>query len=231
VVEIGFGGAQHGLLDLIEQLIAAFEAACLRKLGMISACFDGKQLRIAGDLHIAETVVGKQAVPILLTFAGKNARTNLQGITLAGGQRHLDTTLVVDHAAPGGVSRELFKAALDGDGKSVFQGKIVVQQAAQKTDGKMMTQALLLSEDAEMNAKPELEIFADDVVCGHGATAGALDEDLLFYLRSRGLPEDLAQQLLTAAFCREPLMPISDAGVAALLTEQLDRALTNAGVA
>jgi len=160
---------------------------------------------------------------LFLTFAGKNAKTNLQGISLVGGQRHLDTTLVVDHTAPGGVSRELFKAALDGDGKSVFQGKIVVKQAAQKTDGKMMSRCLLLSDGAEAYNKPELEIFADDVVCGHGTTCGALDEELLFYCKARGIPQAEAESLLLHAFLGEVTDAIGNEGVHAAVTDLTER--------
>ena len=98
-------------------------------------------------------------------------------------------------------SREIFRAVVDDRGHSVFQGRIIVQPKAQKTDAKMMTRALLLSDEAEADNKPELEIFADDVTCGHGATTGALDESLLFYLRARGLSEKEAQALLIS-FCR-----------------------------
>jgi Fe-S cluster assembly protein SufD len=104
----------------------------------------------------------------------------------------------------------VFRSALDGRSRSVFQGKIIVRPGAQKTDGKMDTRALLLSDDAEMDNKPELEIFADDVTCGHGATAGALDESLLFYLRARGLPEKEAQALLIQAFVGEAIEKIAD---------------------
>jgi len=95
----------------------------------------------------------------------------------------------------------------------VFQGRIIVRPGAQKTDGKMMTRALLLSDEAEADNKPELEIFADDVSCGHGATAGALDENLLFYLRARGLPEKEAQALLIQAFVGEAIEAIVDDGL------------------
>ena len=95
----------------------------------------------------------------------------------------------MDHAVPNCASREVFRAVVDDRGHSVFQGRIIVRPDAQKTDAKMMTRALLLSDEAEADNKPELEIFADDVTCGHGATTGALDESLLFYLRARGLPE------------------------------------------
>jgi len=109
---------------------------------------------------------------------------------------------------PGCTSRETFRAALDARAHSVFQGRIIVRPDAQQTDGKMMTRALLLSDEAEVDNKPELEIFADDVSCGHGATTGALDEDLLFYLRARGLPEKEAQALLITAFVGEAIESI-----------------------
>ena len=124
--------------------------------------------------------------------------------------QHGDTTLVVDHAVPSCVSREIFRAVVDDRAHSVFQGRIIVRPDAQKTDGKMMTRALLLSDEAEADNKPELEIFADDVTCGHGATSGALDESLLFYLRARGLPEKDAQALLIQAFVGEAIEGIAN---------------------
>ncbi|MFC7052697.1 Fe-S cluster assembly protein SufD [Hansschlegelia quercus] len=145
---------------------------------------------------------------IYLGFKGAKATADLTGAGFAGARRHLDTTLVVEHDAVGCTSRETFKTALDGEARSVFQGKIVVRPGAQKTDGKMMAKALLLSEGAEADAKPELEIFADDVVCGHGATVGALDDELLFYLMSRGLPKVEAEALLVQAFVGEVLESI-----------------------
>ncbi len=155
-----------------------------------------------------------------ITFAGEGSELATNGVNLLGGRRHGDTTLLVedvykrqllvDHAVPHCESRELFKGVLDGHGRGVFQGKIIVRPDAQKTDGKMMTRALLLSDEAEMDNKPELEIFADDVTCGHGATAGALDESLLFYLRARGLPEKEAQALLIEAFVGEAIESIVD---------------------
>jgi Fe-S cluster assembly protein SufD len=108
------------------------------------------------------------------------------------------------------MSRELFKGVLDGEARGVFQGKIIVSPGAQKTDGKQMSGALLLSESAEFDSKPELEIFADDVVCGHGSTSGQIDEDLLFYLESRGIPEGQARALLIQAFVGEALEKIED---------------------
>ena len=117
--------------------------------------------------------------------------------------QHADLTLIVEHAAPHCESRELFKTAIDGDATGVFQGKIIVPHHAQKTDGRMMSAALLLSEGGTMNNKPELEIFADDVQCAHGATCGQLDDELLFYLMARGLPRKEAESLLVQAFLGE----------------------------
>lgn len=136
-------------------------------------------------------------------FAGENADARISGTYLLDGRQHADTRLVVDHAVPRCLSRELFKCVVDGNARGIFQGKVIVRQDAQKTDGKQSSHGLLLSETAEFDAKPELEIFADDVVCGHGATAGALNEDHMFYLRSRGIPESEARALLVAAFAAE----------------------------
>jgi Fe-S cluster assembly protein SufD len=122
---------------------------------------------------------------------------------LARGRQHVDTTLVVDHARPHGESRERFRNILDGQATGVFQGKIVVRPHAQKTDGAMQSRALLLSDGATMNNKPELEIFADDVQCGHGATCGRLDRDQLFYLMARGVPRREAESLLIEGFANE----------------------------
>jgi Fe-S cluster assembly protein SufD len=107
----------------------------------------------------------------------------------------------------------VFKSVIDEDARNVFQGKIIVRPHAQKTDAKMTTHALLLSERAEADNKPELEIFADDVVCGHGATSGALDEDLLFYLQARGIPAKEAEALLIQAFVGEAVEGIEHAGL------------------
>ena len=144
-----------------------------------------------------------------VTYAGENAKLRLNGVTMLNARQHCDNTLVVDHAVPHGESRELFRAAIDGEAQGVFQGKIIVRPHAQKTDGQMASNALLLSDEAAMSNKPELEIFADDVVCAHGATCGALDENQLFYLMARGLPRAEAEALLVEAFLDEALEPIT----------------------
>lgn len=140
---------------------------------------------------------------IFARLDGENARVAFNGATLVRGRQHADTTLVVDHATPRGESRERFRSIVDEQGAGVFQGKIIVRPHAQKTDGAMQSKALLLSDGAMMNNKPELEIFADDVQCGHGATCGRLDRDQLFYLMARGLPRSAAESLLMEGFANE----------------------------
>jgi Fe-S cluster assembly protein SufD len=150
---------------------------------------------------------------LFVRCAGENTNVGLRGGNLLKGHQHADTTLVLDHAVPGCTSREVFKSVLDDGSRGVFQGKIVVRPGAQKTDARMMTNALLLSETAEADNKPELEIFADDVQCGHGATAGALDENLKFYLMARGIPESAAESLLVQAFVGEAVETIRHEGL------------------
>jgi len=146
----------------------------------------------------------------VITFAGEGSQVETNGVNLLNGRQHADTTLFLDHAVPNCASREIFRAVVDDRGHSVFQGRIIVRPQAQKTDAKMMTRALLLSDEAEADNKPELEIFADDVTCGHGAATGALDQSLLFYLRARGLSEKEAQALLIQAFVGEAIESIAD---------------------
>jgi Fe-S cluster assembly protein SufD len=150
---------------------------------------------------------------LFLRCMGAGTSLDLRGASLLSGTQHADTTLVLDHAVGGTTSRELYKSVLDGQSRSVFQGKIIVRAGAQKTDARMMTQALLLSETAEADAKPELEIFADDVQCGHGATTGALDDKLRFYLMARGIPAKEAEALLIQAFVGEAIDGIAHEGV------------------
>ncbi|MEJ1159324.1 Fe-S cluster assembly protein SufD [Prosthecomicrobium sp. N25] len=170
---------------------------------------------------------------LFLTFAGEHATLSTRGATLLDGRRHGDTTLVIDHAVPHGTSRELYKAVVDDEARSIFQGKIVVRQHAQKTDGKMSSNAILLSDSAEAMNKPELEIFADDVVCGHGATTGEIDDRLKFYLMSRGIPESEAEKLLIVAFLGEVFDAIENEAVrdavAAEVEHWLERRATRAG--
>jgi Fe-S cluster assembly protein SufD len=164
------------------------------------------------------TVVRNQ---LFVRFAGEGTLAGIRGATLLRDRQHVDTTLVADHAVGNCTSRETFKTVLDQESRGVFQGKIIVRPKAQKTDAKMATHALLLSETAEADNKPELEIFADDVQCGHGATSGDLDEDLLFYLKARGIPAKEAEALLIQAFVGEAVEGIEHAGLRDALMEQV----------
>jgi Fe-S cluster assembly protein SufD len=127
----------------------------------------------------------------------------LDGLYVLDGERHADLTTVVDHEGLGGQTRQLTKGVVRDRARGVFQGRIIVQPGADQTDARMGHHALMLSDHAEIDAKPELEIFADEVACAHGNTIGALDEDALFYARTRGLSEGEARALLTAAFLGE----------------------------
>ncbi len=183
------------------------------------AHYEPLQMAINGGLVRAE---------VAIRFDGPNARCHYAGAMLLRGHAHADFTLVVNHVAPHCESRELVKAVLDGRSRGVFQGKVVVQQGAQKTDGKQMANALLLSDEAEFDSKPELEIFADDVVCGHGSTAGQLDDDMMFYLRARGLPEVEARSLLIAAFVGQALDGIDNEALRVALDERVGAWLAGA---
>jgi Fe-S cluster assembly protein SufD len=150
---------------------------------------------------------------LAVAFAGEGGTLDMAACLLARGTEHIDTTLLIDHAVPGCTSRELVKGVLADRARGIFQGKVIVRPDAQKTDGKQMAQALMLSENAEFDSKPELEIFADDVVCGHGSTVAELDDDMLFYLRSRGLPLSEARALLIDSFVGEVLEKLKDGPV------------------
>ncbi len=141
---------------------------------------------------------------------GAGAEASFSGVSLLRGRDHADTSLFIRHAGPGGSSREFFRHIVDDQATGVFQGKVSVLREAQKTNGSMQSKALLLSDNATMNNKPELEIFADDVVCGHGAACGRLDADQLFYLTARGLPKREAEALLIEGFANEALAQMAD---------------------
>ena len=154
-------------------------------------------------------------------LSGAGGMTHLNGAQLLGGAQHGDITTVVSHDAPSCGSRQTIKNVLDAHARGVFQGRIEVARAAQKTDGYQMNQALLLSPDAEIDSKPQLEIFADDVKCSHGATVGELDAAQLFYLRTRGVPEAEARAMLVRAFLTEALDAVADERVRAVLDDAL----------
>ena len=154
---------------------------------------------------------------------GPGATAHLNGAQLLAGTQHADFTSVLRHATPRGTSRQTVKNVLAGRSRGVFQGRIEVARGAQGTDGYQMNRALLLSPDAEIDTKPELEIFADDVKCSHGATIGELDAEQLFYLRSRGIPDQEARAILVRAFLAEALDPVTNDTARALLEATVAR--------
>lgn len=160
---------------------------------------------------------------------GEGGHVGIAGAYMLSGREHCDTALMVDHAVPECTSNELFKCVMDDHARGIFQGKIVVRPDAQKTDGMQMTQGLLLSETAEFDAKPELEIFADDVRCTHGATCGELDEELMFYLRSRGIRAEEAKSLLIAAFIGEAIDEVESEEIRDLLVTYVAELREGAG--
>ncbi|MGR3499237.1 MAG: SufB/SufD family protein [Limimaricola soesokkakensis] len=159
---------------------------------------------------------------VIITLKGDDAVAHVAGAALGDGRDfHHDDTVFITHDAVNCESRQVFKKVLRNGATGVFQGKILVQPDAQKTDGYQISQSLLLDEDANFLAKPELEIYADDVQCSHGSTSGAINETALFYLKSRGIPEDKAQDLLVLAFVAEALAEIEDEDLAETLRTQL----------
>jgi len=165
--------------------------------------------------------ISRNELRVQLDAPGAHCRLN--GAYLVRGRQHCDHTTVVDHAAPETHSDQLYKAVLDGQASGVFQGKVVVHPDAQQVEGHQMSRALLLSETSEVSTKPELVIHADDVQCSHGATAGELDAEALFYLRSRGVPEAQARQLLVEAFLTEAIDAVALSGMRLPLEQNVAR--------
>lgn len=184
--------------------------------------FASVEYRIAANARFKSIVINAGAnlarAQIFGEFAGEGAHGDFYGLNLVDGEQHKDITLDLTHGVPNTTSTELYKQIARGRGKAVFQGKINVARDAQKTDAKMMMQGLMLSDEAEILAKPELEIFADDVVCGHGATCGDLDETWLFYLMSRGISRADAETMLIRAFLEEIVEAVEDEHVAEALS-------------
>lgn len=169
--------------------IARVNLAARAKYTQFTLAFGGRLARI--ETHVAVN--------------GEGAEVTINGAYLANAGRHADLSSVIDHTAPAGVTRQLIKGVARKGGRGVFQGKIVVERGAQRTDARQHHQGLLLEDGAEIFAKPELMIHADDVQCAHGNTAGGLDETALFYMRSRGIPEEAARSLLIEAFLAETI--------------------------
>ena len=197
VTEVSAG--DHALIDhytLVREAAAAFRVGSLHAALGRASNFSSHIITLGG------AIVRNEARVVL---AGEGGECTLNGLYLANGRQLVDNQTTIDHAQPHCDSHELYKGILGGRSRAVFNGKIIVRLDAQKTNAKQSNKTLLLSEDAQITTKPQLEIFADDVKCTHGATVGQLDQDALFYLRSRGLSRDQARQLLTHAFAADLL--------------------------
>jgi len=168
--------------------------------------------------------LGRHETRVLLD--GEGAECTLDGLYVPGGRQHLDNQTFVDHARPQGTSRQLYKGILSGSARAVFNGGVRVQKGAQKTDAKQTNKNLILSADALVDTKPQLVIFADDVRCTHGATIGRLDEDAIYYLRTRGIDPDAARGILTLAFAEEVLARLTPEPVRAAVTAALRQRLS-----
>lgn len=179
---------------------------------------EGAQLRTL-VIHAGASLSRTHLFP---RYEGAGAHADITGLNLVGDGQHADITMDASHAVPHTTSKPLFKSIARGRSKAVVQGRLVVQRDAQKTDAKLMAQGLMLSDEAEILCKPELEIYADDVVCGHGSTCGQLDDDHLFYLTSRGIPKPEAETMLVRAFLAELVDPIEDAALNEALTGVID---------
>lgn len=156
---------------------------------------------------------------------GEQAHVTMDGLYLVAGKQHVDNHTRIDHAVPNTTSEEIYKGVLDGDSHAVFNGKVIVHKDAQKTDANQSNRNLLLSRTCEIDTKPEMEIYADDVKCGHGSTVGQLDEQQLFFLRARGMNETSARSLLTYAFAVEVLQRISDMPIRQALSNVIETRL------
>jgi len=180
---------------------------------------------LAANAHLNQTVLTtgakRQRFETHVTHPGQGASVRLDGVYLLGAERHSDQTTVVTHQGEGGTTTQLTKGAVRDSSRAVFQGKIIVARGADQTDARMGHHALILSERAEIDAKPELEIYADDVSCAHGNTVGALDEEALFYIRSRGIALDEARGLLISAFVGEVTDRITHEGARAIAQDWL----------
>jgi Fe-S cluster assembly protein SufD len=170
---------------------------------------DAAHVRLGENAHFRQVVLAEGAklarIETYVSIEGAGAEVELNGVYLCGAGRHADLTSVIDHKAANGQTRQLIKGVAKKGGRGVFQGKIVVEHAAQKTDARQYHHGMLLEAGAEIFAKPELLIHADDVQCAHGNTAGGIDADALFYLRARGAPEARARALLIEAFIAEAI--------------------------
>ncbi len=220
VAESYYGGKEVYWTNVVNQFFlaegAAIEHARQQNEGLSAYHIAASKVRLAEDARFNSVAVmlgGALARhETQVTVAGERADC-LAGISLGRGKQLQDNVTVLDHAVPNSTSDQMFKAVLDDESHAVYQGKVIVRQDAQKTDARQANHNILLARSAEASSKPELEIFADDVKCAHGATVGELDRNMLFYLRARGLDEKTARALLVEGFIIEVLERIASAEI------------------
>ncbi|MCF3932529.1 SufD family Fe-S cluster assembly protein [Acuticoccus sp. M5D2P5] len=233
VVERAIGTAGTVANDLTELTVGArAKASWIR----IEAGVGDKTVQL-GTLHTeideegalehltVSTGAGLSRNQIFASIVGDEADAHFRAATVAIGKRHVDNTMVVRHDALNSRSSEVLRSAVGHGGTAIVQGRIIVDPGAQKTDARMMSNALFLDDSGEVVNKPELEIFADDVQCGHGATSGDIDEEMVFYLRARGIPQATARRLLVEAFLVEALDRVEDEALREGLADSLRAAL------
>jgi Fe-S cluster assembly protein SufD len=195
---------------------SAVERIVLAQDDVEAVCVSQAHVTLSPTASFGQTVVAsgarRQRLETEVLHPGGGAALRLDGLYLLAGKAHSDQTTVVTHAGTDGVTAQLTKGVVRDQARGVFQGKIIVEEGADRTDARMGHHALILSDRAEVDAKPELEIFADDVACAHGNTVGALDDDALFYARQRGMTADVAKALLTEAFIGEVVDRIEHEG-------------------
>ncbi len=213
VTQIVLGrGARLRYCRLLDDSAEAVHTQTMHLRQAQDSTYEGFNLTVGGRLTRNE---------IVAQIEGPGAHCSLNGIQLQRGRQHADTTMLIEHRAPHCTSNQFIRTVLGDQARGVYQGKVHVFRDAQKTDGYQLSNALLLSEGAEMDTKPELEIYADDVKCSHGATTGRLDDEPLFYMRSRGIPEREARALLIGSFLGEVIEKVGDEDIRIVLAERV----------
>jgi Fe-S cluster assembly protein SufD len=229
-----FEGQAGGYVADARSLIRLAPGATLERIVLLDDAADAvavslTEVELAPGARFSQTVLAsgakRQRFETRVRHHGGGAAVRLDGLYILGDGRQSDQTTAVDHLSVDGTTSQLTKGVVQGRSRGVFQGRIVVAEGADRTDARMGHHALVLSDHAEVDAKPELLIYADDVACAHGNTVGALDEDAIFYARSRGIPEPEARAMLVAAFLGEVVDRIGHEDARALARAWLDARL------
>ena len=226
-------GFTNAVAEVTVEQGAAVDLVLLQRENAESFHVSNLEVRLARDARFAAHTLtlggGFVRNDLNAVLEDEGASLRLDGLTVAGGNQLVDNHTVVDHALPHGESRQRYKSVLGGRARGVFRGRVIVRPDAQKTNAEQSSANILLSEGAEIDAKPQLEIWADDVKCSHGATIGRLDENALFYLRSRGIGEAAARDLLVQGFASEVLASLPSPALAEGLAELLREQMRGAG--